>query len=176
MTRWLPWVLLLASLGVNIGFFGATALRRLGDEEASPSSSVAESPPVASAPETSGELPTPAAGLRLARLADRLALAGPEREGFIELQRGFILEVASARRELERLQRELQQEALSADPRAERTERLLDELGDAYARVDGAFVRNVQRSREFLDQSQERQFLEMLTRLRARSRGAGGRR
>ena len=173
MKRWLPWVLLLVSLGLNAGYFGTLAVRKLrGEPAATPAA-----PPAALERVTGGgREPGEMAPERIARLADRLGLSGDARRAFIESQRTFVRRVVVQRAEVARLQAELRREASAETPDQEQLERLVRELGEAYAELDRSFVRNVLESRQHLDPEQLRVFRQMLKRLRARASSAPGRR
>jgi Spy/CpxP family protein refolding chaperone len=148
---WL-WIALLLSVGVNLGVLatiGATRLREPAhwDREARP-----EGPPP------------------IERAADRLGLEGEKREAFIQIQTDFFEGMRESREELERLRQSLRRELMAESPDPATVDRLVVEMGEAYSRLDRAFVDNVLESREVLDPEQEKRYLAFLERLRQHDR------
>jgi Spy/CpxP family protein refolding chaperone len=75
-----------------------------------------------------------------------------------------------SREELETLRLELRRELTAEAPGRAVVDGLVEEMGQAYARLDQVFVDNVLKSREILDPEQERRYLEFLERLQQRGR------
>ena len=110
---------------------------------------------------------------RLEGLADRLGLAGEERERFLDIQRRFFREAFRRRQEVLRHQRALRQELISPAPDRARTGEALERLSAAREELDRALIDAVLESRELLDPPQEAEYLRFVARLRAA--GEGGR-
>lgn len=148
MKRWLPWVLLLLSVGFNVGVLGRIAAERRRVE-------------------TPVEIPTRPEAPRFGVLAERLGLEGAQREKFMAIQRRFHERTRRELAELARRRAAVRHEVMRPRPDRQRIGRLTEELGGSYAELDRAFVDNVLASRELLNPRQERLFFRFLTRLRA---------
>jgi Spy/CpxP family protein refolding chaperone len=200
--RWLALGLLL-SVGVNAGILATLAVERLRDgavpEAAEGPEDAAE--PAAGVPEEPGGLepgadpgepgfepgpglgpgqrggpgppPLPEVEHRLEGLADRLGLAGEERERFLDIQRRFFRETFRQRQEIHLHQRSLRQELVAPTPDRARVGEALDRLSAARDELDRALINTVLESRELLDPPQEAEYLRFVARLRAA--GEGGR-
>jgi hypothetical protein len=151
--RWWLVLALLLSLGMNVGILTTIAAGRLrpgfgqGAQEA-------QKPPQ-QPPEK-----------RLARLADRLGLAGPERERFLALQRRFFSDTGKDRKRLQQIYRQVRRELISDHPDAEHVEQLLMESSQVYLRVERAVTTNVLETRKILKPEQESRFLELVEKMR----------
>lgn len=143
-------ILLLASVGLNLGLW----LRRSGRQEAD----LGAPPP----------LPAAATEARLGRFADRLDLAGDERRRFIELHVDFLATLRAEAGELAQVRLELREEMTAADPDHARVEQLVDSSARHLAALELSFARTVLASRELLDGEAERRYLRTIAELRAR--------
>lgn len=110
---------------------------------------------------------------RLEGLADRLGLAGGERERFLDIQRRFFRETFRHRQEIHLHQRSLRQELVAPAPDRARVGEALDRLSAARDDLDRALIDAVLESRGLLDPPQEAEYLRFVARLRAA--GEGGR-
>ncbi len=154
MKRWWLIILLLLSLGINVGFLARQALR---------------SGPPGSQPQISAEdderqmrgLPPV-----FRRLADELQLQGEERERFLELQRELLRQTFVGRQEVSRLQKELRRELVSRQPDRERIDHQLEALARAHFQLEKIFVDHLLDTREMLEPRQERLFMRFMSRLR----------
>jgi len=147
---WL-WIALLLSVGVNLGVLATMGTHRLR-----------EPPPWDRGPREEG----PPVG----RAADRLGLEGEKREAFIQVQRDFFGGMNAARAELEELRQELRRELTAENPDPAVVDILVEEMGQAYSRLDRVFVDNVLESREILDPAQESRYFEFLERIQRHGR------
>lgn len=191
---WLALVLLL-SLGVNVGLLAAIAVGRTADD-----GPVAESPPLA-LPGAGRELPAGVAvevpddqrpvespGHRfrrgpgggrgpgeppVGRLADHLGLEGEVRERFVARQRDFLAAYFENRRLRRELGDELRRELLTAQPDRARIEALLSRLAEVQEAGERATVEVILDSRQLLDDEQQRGYFLFLDRLREGRRPDG---
>ena len=129
MKRWWLVLALLLSLGVNVGILATLAVARLRPAE------------VQKAPQGPPEK-------RLARLADRLGLAGGERERFLTLQRQFFADTGHDRKRLQQIYRQVRRELISARPDPDHLEKLLTESSQVYLAVERAVTANVLATRK----------------------------
>jgi hypothetical protein len=155
---WLP-ILLLLSVGVNVGVLATLVAQRLRPEGAG--AAAADPPPP-----------------RLAQAADRLRLGGEPRRRFLAIQQELFASSRADRARLAELRRELRLELAGAEaPDLARVDALLRESAAVQLRLERAFARSVVETRELLDPAQERLYLQWLGRLRplalaARAAGA----
>lgn len=145
--NWL-FLALLLSVGINCGLLGMGIMRHrmlAGAERA----------------ERDGRdgRDDPAPGRHGARLADRLELAGEQRERFLGLQRELAERVHAGRRRIDDARRDLRRELTSPDPDRARVEALLAAIGGEQDALDRALVENVFAARELLDGEAEREYL-----------------
>lgn len=187
MKRWWLWIVLLLSLGVNVGILltlatgwgeGRATVPSAGPEEGAPGRIPRRSGggPPGGPP---GALPP---GLRegsrepriLGDLADRLGLQGEVRDHFLSLQRGFFVRAFESRQQGFRLQEELGRELTAPEPDRERVSRLIDELADTRRALDHELAETVLATRDLLDDRQERDYLVFIRRLRERMDRPGG--
>jgi hypothetical protein len=145
--RWWLVLALLLSLGVNVGILATIAVARLRPAEAQ------------KAPQGPPEK-------RLARLADRLKLAGGERERFLTLQRQFFTDTGHDRKRLQQIYRQVRRELISARPDSARIEELLAESSQVYLKVERAVTANVLETRKILKPEQESIFLDLIEKMR----------
>lgn len=161
------WVVLLLSLGVNIGILAAIGVSRF------------KGPPL---PE-----PAPWDGPRreqvqrrdfappIERMADALKLEGEIRDEFLGVQETFFRGMIEQRAGLERIRRELRSEVMTEKPDEARIDKLLEALGQAHADLDRLLVDNVLASRELLGPEQQQRYFHMLRRVREAMGEGGGR-
>jgi heavy-metal resistance protein len=145
--RWWLVLALLLSLGVNLGILATIAIGRLRP----PAAQRAAQPP----PEQ-----------RLARLADRLGLAGEERERFLALQRRFFADTSGDRRHLQQIYRQVRRELTAEHPDSEHLEQLLTESSQVYLKIERAVTANVLATRKVLKPEQESVFLGLIENMR----------
>lgn len=157
MKRWWLVILLLLSVGINLGVLLTLAAGKLGRQSpARPSLSLEQ------------EL----AGLEsrvepfVVRMADELGVEGEIRRQFADHQRRFFEQTARARRSYRQVQQQLVREIGGPAPDRQRVDLLLDELAQAYAVQERAFVDNLLDTREILEPAQWRKFSRYLRRVR----------
>ena len=150
MKRWWLVILLLLSLGLNLGML----LPRLGG---------ASKEPLDDPPASEQRMPP-----ILRRMANELRLQGETRQTFLSMQHEFFRQTREGREKVGRIQDELRREVVSRNPDRERVDRLLDELASTQAHLERVFVTHLLDSRELLDGRRERQFLRMMQHLRQR--------
>jgi Spy/CpxP family protein refolding chaperone len=118
-----------------------------------------------------GPPPLPEVEHRLEGLADRLGLAGEERERFLDIQRRFFRETFRQRQEIHLHQRSLRQELVAPAPDRARVGEALERLSAAREELDRALIDAVLESRDLLDPPQEAEYLRFVARLRAAGEG-----
>jgi heavy-metal resistance protein len=149
--RWWLVIVLLLSLGINAGLFAAILVRRMA------------------AP----RLPPPAAGQQqgaadqLPRLADRLGLEGDARRRFLERQLRFLEETLRLQLHQREIHRELRHELTGSAPDRARVDQILRGSAATYHALEQALASDVLDTREILSPDQQRQFLQIVRRLRA---------
>lgn len=152
MKRWWLTIVLLLSLGINIGLLAAVGIRK------------AATPRIDRPPEVLG------LEEKLARVGRDLGLEGERREEFLRVQLEFVDTVKLRRMRLVKVRSALRRELTSRNPSLERVERLERELGEAYVELERAFIDMVTQSREVLGPQQHRRYLRMLGTVRERLR------
>lgn len=183
--RWLG-LLLLLSVGVNVGILSVLALERV--REPGPARAA---PPVQAAREPEGgppfEVPPglgPAAGpegngvpqtlgWRLQQLADRLGLDGEQRDEFLEIQRRFFFATRQRRERIFELQDRFRRELGAPEPDRETIETLVGRLGQELAGLDADLAKSVLETRKLLGPEKEREYLQVLGRLHPGGAGPG---
>ncbi len=149
MKRWWLIVVLLLSLGVNLGLLASRAWQRRPPAD-SPPPATAEEPP------------------RFAlRMAGELGLEGAERQAFLDRQRRFFEQTLDARDRFGRLQAELRQAVIAENPDREAVDELLAQISTAHVDLERAFVDNLLDTRELLGREQGGRFMRLLQRLRS---------
>ncbi len=154
MKRWWLIVVLLLSLGVNLGLLASRAWQRAPGPGPPPA---AGNPP----PEAAERLPRFAL-----RMAGELDLQGEQREAFLDRQRRFLEQTLDARDRFGRLQAELRREVIADDPDRQVVDELLVQISDAHVDLERAFVDNLLDTRELLGPDQGRRFMRLLHHLR----------
>jgi hypothetical protein len=148
--RWWLVLVLLLSLGVNVGVLATLAVARLRPGLLQGVQKALQPPPEK----------------RLARLADRLDLVGEERGRFLALQRQFFAATGRDRKHLQQVYRQVRSELISPRPDTERIDRLLAESSQVYLRIERAVTTNVLETRKILKPQQEALFLELIETMR----------
>ena len=155
-------VLLLLSLGINVGVLATVAFRP--DEPEHHRGRPREGR------DGSPRSPTE-------RMADGLELQGEQRRQFVELQSSFFTSFQELRSELSDVRADLHGEITRDEPDSPRVEELLEAASQLNGSLDQLFVDNVMASREILDEGQEELYFGFLDRMREhRDRGGRGRR
>lgn len=154
MRRWWLVILLLLSVGINAGLLAAVLARR-------------QPPPPIEAGEP-GQPPP-----RLARLANRLGLEGPQRRRFLAIQWSFFQETSRLRFERGEVHRELRRELTAPNPDPARIEELTQRSAHLHLGLEQALVRNLLSTREILGPEQERLYLDLIGRMRLPEAGLG---
>ena len=154
---WL-WVLLVLSLGINVGILATIGVSRLKGP------SRFEDRPI---PQLStGNGPEQRVSPPIERMADALRLDGELRTEFIAGQREFFESMITQRRELGEIRRSLRTEMMADNPDGERINGLLAQVGVAHTNLDRLMVDNVLRNRELLDPDQQQRYFHLLRRVR----------
>jgi len=169
MKRWWLAIVLLLSLGVNVGVLATIGIQRLraphsaeeplpaGPDGLGPSGpGVGPSGPGPSSPGPSGP------GPNFQLLADRLRLDGERRERFIEVQQRFFETARGGRQRLERLRQELRQELVAETPDRARAEAISREMAEVTGQLERALIANILDSKELLTPVEQRQFLRLV--------------
>ncbi len=171
------WVLLLLSVGVNVGILATIGVARFKgpgrfdpgryDAERFDSRRGERSPE----PRMSEQRFSPP----LDRMADNLELEGETREEFIAIQKNFFLGMLEQRQDLERVRRMLRSEMVADQPDRGRIDGLLVEIGESHANLDRIMVSNVLETREILGPDQQRRYFHLLRRVQEAMGGGGPR-
>lgn len=149
MRRWWLWIVLLLSVGLNLGLFASLVIQRLR-------------PPMPRV-ERGGMLAVRAG---VERFADRLELEGEARRSFLERHRRFFESSREPFARLRRQRAELRQELTAAEPDRARAEQLIDEASTTYAELERELAGLVLDVRGLLSAGQQQQYLRFLERLR----------
>jgi|CXWL01.1.fsa_nt_gi hypothetical protein len=191
MKRWWLAIVLLVSLGMNLGILATLAVhrwRRAPPPEAAPVAATAAQPVPQAAPEAVPEVAPPPprpetppsaspdvgpstsepilAPVFAARMADKLRLTGETRTRFAAIQESFLATSLAKRRALDVARAELRVELTSPSPDRDRAEQILRRCTVLQGELETLFVRNILDSRAVLDPAQERAYLQMVARLR----------
>jgi len=179
--RWLG-LLLLLSVGVNVGILSVLALERLRAGEVATAAPPAGEPPAGppfdplpgvGAPGREGDGIPPALGWRLRQLSDRLGLEGEQAKEFLEIQRRFFLATRQRRARILDLQERFRRELGAPEPSRERVEALVGQLGEELAGLDAELASSVLETRTLLGPEKEQEYLRILARLRPGGPGVG---
>jgi hypothetical protein len=160
MKRWWLVIALLLSVGLNLGILAAIGARR-----ARPSGPRDPQGPEMASPANN---PLP----RLPRLADRLGLEGEERRKFLDIQWNLFQETSRLRLRVGEVHRDLRRELTRREPDRRRVDALLAESARIYGALERALVNNVLSTRDLLGPEKEREYLELVGRLRVPGPGA----
>lgn len=163
MRRWWLVLLLILSLGVNLGVAGMLVYEKTRPAPPEPR------PPEVAALGGGGDLIA-----RLPRFANHLGLEGEERRKFLDIQVALFQETTRLRLRMAEIQRSLRMEMTAEGANGERADKLLRESAEVYLQMERAFVRSVFESRRLLGEREERRYLQVLARLRATARGQLG--
>jgi hypothetical protein len=144
--RWWLVLALLLSLGVNVGILATIAVARLRPQNA--------------------KVTQPPAEKRLAVLADRLGLAGEERQRFLFLQRRFFAATSRDRKRLQQVYREIRRELISPQPEPGHLEALLTESSQLYLKIEHSVTANVLETRKLLTPEHETVYLDLIGQMR----------
>ena len=145
MKRWWLVIVLLLSLGVNLGILSAMAISRLAPDESRPSS---------------GRFPQAVGDTR--DLARRVGLAKEETHAFRALHQRFFERTRQQRRASMELRQHLLAELTADEPNRQRIDDILARLSAAEAEMERAMVETTLQSRELLDSEQETRYLRFL--------------
>ena len=169
MKRWILVILLLLSVGLNVGL-----LAQRGREKA-------ERPRRAEARQEAGdsaerrERRERARERLLENMVDKVGVAGERRERFVEIHRGFFERTREQREQQRRAERALRENLASAAPDRALAEVQLAEIAAAKKEIEAAFVENFFEASALLDPDQQARYRELVAELR-RFRWQGGRR
>jgi hypothetical protein len=161
MKRWWLVIVLLLSLGLNVGILAAVAARRLG-----PGGLGAKAAGAANQPPD----PLP----KLPQLANRLGLEGEERRKFLDIQWNLYQETSHLRLQLGETHRNLRHELIQPQPDRARVDALLEESSRTYLALEKSLVNNVLATRDLLGADKEKQYLRLIGQLRIPNPGGFG--
>ncbi len=164
MKRWWLLILLLLSVGINIGLMLAFASGKLS-QKLQPRQSLALEQELS---RIEGRI-----GPFVRRMADELGLQDEKRRLFSRQQRRFFQKTLQAHRHFREVQKQLVHEIAAAESDRQSIDHLLDELVAAYAAQERAFVDNMVATRELLDDQQRQRFSRFLARVRQLAQGGG---
>ncbi|HSS49380.1 MAG TPA: periplasmic heavy metal sensor [Thermoanaerobaculia bacterium] len=160
MRRWWLAIVLLLSLGLNVGILASVAVRRLG-----PGGPGAKPP---GANQQTDPLP------RLPQLANRLGLEGEERRKFLDIQWNLYQETSHLRLQLGETHRNLRHELIQPQPDRARVDALLEESSRTYLALEKSLVTNILATRDLLGPEKEKQYLRLIGQLRIPNPGGFG--
>ncbi|MEM9292545.1 MAG: periplasmic heavy metal sensor [Acidobacteriota bacterium] len=198
--RWALVLLLLLSLGVNIGVLATLALRPPSDvpSDGAISKTVAELEEEQRAEREDGESGVSARGRSenprgrggpppwgdpgemegpirmLERLMDTLQLEGEDRERFAAIQREMFTALSENRRRARELEAALRAEVSAAEPDTQRLEEIVDQMALNFGERNRTLVKGVLASREILNEEQQRKYGRFLSFLNRGPEGRGG--
>lgn len=161
MKRWWLVIVLLLSLGLNVGILAAVAARRLGPGGAGAKAAGAANQPPDPLP-------------RLPQLANRLGLEGEERRKFLDIQWNLYQETSHLRLQLGEIHRNLRHELIQPQPDKARVDALLEESSHTYLALEKSLVNNVLATRDLLGSDKEKQYLRLIGQLRIPNPGGFG--
>ena len=161
MKRWWLVIVLLLSLGLNVGILAAVAVRRLGPGG-----------PGAKPPGAVNQPPDPLP--RLPQLANRLGLEGEERRKFLDIQWNLYQETSHLRLQLGETHRNLRHELIQPQPDQAQVDRLLEDSSRTYLALEKSLVSNILATRDLLGPEKEKQYLRLIGQLRIPNPGGFG--
>lgn len=165
MSRWWLVIVLLLSVGLNVGILAAIAARRGGPPP--PREEREGRPGHEGQPANVDPVP------RLGRLADRLKLEGDQRRKFLDIQWNLYQESTRQRLQMNEVHRELRRELTRPSPDRQRVEALLGESSRIHMALERALVSNILSTRELLGPDKEKEYLKIVGRLRLPNPGPG---
>ena len=151
MKRGILWMVLLLSLGVNVGVLATLAAQRL------------RQPSVDTRPAARDQAP-------IRSMLESLDLEGEERRRFMELQRRLFERIRRSRHELERVRVQIRRELVAEKPDRRRLEELARRSAKLTAAMDLALIDTVLQSRGQLPPEDRDRYLRLLSHLRERAR------
>ena len=160
MKRWWLVIVLLLSLGLNVGILAAVAVRRLG-----PGGPGGKAAGAANQPDPLPKLP---------QLANRLGLEGEERRKFLDIQWNLYQETSHLRLQLGETHRNLRHELIQPQPDRARVDSLLEDSSRTYLALEKSLVSNVLATRDLLGPEKEKQYLRLIGQLRIPNPGGFG--
>jgi hypothetical protein len=166
--RWWLVLVLLLSLGLNVGILAAIAARR-ATLMARPNAARQDQAGTAGNNNPNNVDPVP----RLTRLANRLKLEGDQRRKFLDIQWNLYQETARQRLQLNEIHRALRQELTHPNPDRPRVEGLLNESSQIYLALERSLVNNVFATRDLLGPEKEADYLKIVGSLRVPNPGLG---
>ena len=158
MKRGWVWVLLLLSVGINIGILATIGVSKARTQARW------ERP-------RDGERPAPP----FERVANHLELEGVAREQFLEIQQNLFRTTRSHQEALHQLRAELRREVASRDPDPQKVDQLLSQIGALHMDLDRAMVESVLATKKILTPQQQRKYFQVLERVRDAYRRFGDR-
>ncbi len=168
MKRWLPVILLLLSVGLNVGLLiqrnRAAAAREARIEARQEARK-----------ERDREGRDRVRERLLERMVDKVGIEGAPRDRFVELHRGFFERTREMREQQRRAERALRENLGSATPDRALAEVQLAEIAEARNEIEKAFVETFFTANAILGPDQKARYRELVAELR-RGRWQGGRR
>lgn len=161
MKRWHIVILLLLSVGLNLGLL---AQRGTGKPDRA-SSRVAGSRDAGNA-ERAKERRERAREELLERMVDKVGVTGEQRERFLAIHRGFFERTRDMRDQQRRAERALRENLASATPDRALAEVQLAEIAAAKKEIETTFVENFFDATAILDTDQKARYRELVAELR----------
>ena len=149
---WL-WIVLLLSLGVNIGILATVGVARFRPEPRW------DRPDQAS--HGGGRFPAHV----VERMANALELEGENRDSFMDIQGDFFGVIAEHRQGLHAMRREFRVQLMDDDPSPERIDQLIEKIGETQKSLDSLTAKMILQSREVLEPQQQHRYFQFLHRL-----------
>jgi hypothetical protein len=154
--RWWLVIILLLSLGANLGILATLAVNRIS-------------------PVGQPEVLRPIAPGKLSLVADRLGLKGEAKKRFIERHRRFLNETAVPRKRLGEIRLAVRSELIAAHPDRARLDALMKEASAIFLDLERALADLVLEIRAALPPEAEGRYVDLLSRLKLEGPGAYGR-
>lgn len=172
MKRWWLMIVLLLSLGLNVGWIGhrlwsqhKASSRAASFAELAGEDSADTLGPGSTRPGVGDDEMRPMPRL-LERMADELHLEGDERTEFLQLQREYFRRSFRGRRSVADLHYQVRQEIMRQTADRQRVDRLLQQISELQLGLEQEFVDHLFASRQLLDGPRDRRFLRMMARWR----------
>jgi len=158
--QWLVLLLLILSVGINVGLLAGGLAKRVAPErtdDSSTESRLSDDGPLRSVPRRLER--------NLNRMAGELQLEGENRRVFLALQDEFFRTSAAGRDRLRAARRALRRELTSERPDRAEAEHWVQELGAAQADLERAFIANYFETRALVAPEQQEKLRRFMARI-----------
>lgn len=164
MKRWLIVVLLLLSIGLNIGLLAQRGREKRQREERREARLEARQNPGSAGSREARERPL--LKRLLDRMVDEVGVKGEQRDKFVAIQESFFDRTLATREKLRQSQRALRENLSSPQPDRALAENQAAEIAAAQKEVEAAFIENFFATSAILDQDQRQRYSKLVSELR----------